>query len=552
MQSTAVDILEVPSLDPASSINLEQRRKRKDSTVSLDHKRPSRFEPRPSSNVPDTSQSLKSGAKRKLSVRDDEEGQQNATNPAVSPDEFKFTRRIVENKNPGQVQVVTENSTRKIQRDIAVARGVTRDKSGSTLSSAGRKALGPKSANTDVANSPKKQLKSRSSDEIATAKEEVNKKGISKDHQRDKKQVPMMIGSEPEPPASSIEMQPEPETPAAPDIFSPLSSGSSAIRAESRDTPPPPDLGPGTEGQRPSRRARGAVSYAEPNLRDKMRRPTKELVDAVTGEGKAHRTSFVKLETELPLTTVKIKQEQGDDDAWKSGLPSPQPSIYRNSPLVDKVGSRDSVPDVLKTERAHRGPYTSQGSDGELPRSSTTSSISALLAERRRIKQETKEKAEEASRPLEEAMAKLDIYEFNGSSPREATEKVTAGKEDKYVSRMSRRASSATADLASVVSVKPSDLTSTQKSISSRRRQSVMADDNSEVECEERATSSVSSRRRQSTLGLGQIAIQTDQGHQKPSDTSLKRSTSSTGLIDPLEVSSRSDRVSARRRSMML
>lgn len=32
---------------------------------------------------------------------------------------------------------------------------------------------------------------------------------------------------------------------------------------------------------RPSRRARGAISYAEPNLRDKMRRATNEMVDAV-------------------------------------------------------------------------------------------------------------------------------------------------------------------------------------------------------------------------------------------------------------------------------
>lgn len=35
---------------------------------------------------------------------------------------------------------------------------------------------------------------------------------------------------------------------------------------------------------RSSRRSRGSVSYAEPNLRDKMRRPTKQLVDAVAGE----------------------------------------------------------------------------------------------------------------------------------------------------------------------------------------------------------------------------------------------------------------------------
>lgn len=41
---------------------------------------------------------------------------------------------------------------------------------------------------------------------------------------------------------------------------------------------------------RPSRRQRAIVSYAEPNLRDKMRRPTKQFADAVTG-GNSRRAS---------------------------------------------------------------------------------------------------------------------------------------------------------------------------------------------------------------------------------------------------------------------
>jgi hypothetical protein len=48
------------------------------------------------------------------------------------------------------------------------------------------------------------------------------------------------------------------------------------------------------ERSRHPRRSRGAVSYAEPNLRDKMRRPTEELVNAVVGDAmrrfsRAHR-----------------------------------------------------------------------------------------------------------------------------------------------------------------------------------------------------------------------------------------------------------------------
>lgn len=84
-----------------------------------------------------------------------------------------------------------------------------------------------------------------------------------------------------------------PKTPAALDILSPPSTQAppSDQQASSRDTPPPGfEAYPVSSGlaslsstaARPSRRQRSAVSYAEPNLRDKMRRPGKELVDAVT------------------------------------------------------------------------------------------------------------------------------------------------------------------------------------------------------------------------------------------------------------------------------
>lgn len=58
---------------------------------------------------------------------------------------------------------------------------------------------------------------------------------------------------------------------------------------------PPPQMSAAvsslTVSSRPSRRSRPAVSYAEPNLRAKMRRPTKELVGAVEGERVIRRIS---------------------------------------------------------------------------------------------------------------------------------------------------------------------------------------------------------------------------------------------------------------------
>lgn len=50
---------------------------------------------------------------------------------------------------------------------------------------------------------------------------------------------------------------------------------------------------------RPSRRQRAVVSYAEPNLRDKMRRPTSELIDAVGSHGCRRSSSFQLVQESL-------------------------------------------------------------------------------------------------------------------------------------------------------------------------------------------------------------------------------------------------------------
>src|SRR5208282_2312777 len=62
---------ESSEIDPTRTIHLEQRKKRRDSATSLEQKRPSRFEPGPSQPGREGVQSLKTGAKRKLSIRDD-------------------------------------------------------------------------------------------------------------------------------------------------------------------------------------------------------------------------------------------------------------------------------------------------------------------------------------------------------------------------------------------------------------------------------------------------------------------------------------------------
>ncbi len=183
--------------------------------------------------------------------------------------------------------------------------------------------------------------------------------------------------------------RPPPEAPAPPslDVLSPDGSEPPTARPESRDTPPPEDLNPETSTTNPfgsmgrsSRRPRGSVSYAEPNLRDKMRRPTKELVDAVAAEERLQQRKDVKAEAEgedtaavvtgevaSKMRTVVIKKEPRDDDVpnWKAvpakGIESDHDRLRAEarSPLGNKVPTvKAQLPASVVTERRRGRPPT--------------------------------------------------------------------------------------------------------------------------------------------------------------------------------------------------
>jgi len=514
---------ELSGLDPALSINLEQRRKRKDSTGSSESRRASKVET--SRGVREAAGSLKTGAKRKLSVRDDDEPTLPA--PPSSPDGFRYTKVVSDDKTKTKVLPSTEKPSGRITRELAVARGAPREKPVASTNTT-RKVLAPKSVN----GSPKKSSKVLIVEDAKSAKADPLKSNPVKDRTREKRPDPVQVETTVEPIIHSIDMQPEPETPAAADIFSPSSSQPSTAR-ESRDTPPPPDLGPGTEGQRPSRRARPAVSYAEPNLRDKMRRPTKELVDAVSKDEKALRGSSVKLEDDLAPTTVTIKAEPEADDDWKR-MPAASSATVENSPLSSKAPMTDTLPSSITTHRKRRESILSQA-EADLAKTSSGSAIAALLAETRRVKAAAREKAKENEVAKEKntaeddgvtrAMSKLDIYEFRGSSPNSEDAKPKTIKEEKPTSRVSRRLSSVPRDSAAQSESEASDMEGPRK------------------------TEGSTTRRRQSTLGLRNVSSTTESAKEVENEKTLKRPSSTIGLADS---ASRSDRISARRRSMML
>ncbi|OBT85513.1 hypothetical protein VE02_05355 [Pseudogymnoascus sp. 03VT05] len=515
------DVEEVADFGPTLPVNLEQRRKRKDMSGIPDHERLVKNDSAPGEKK-ESVQPMKSGAKRKFNVGDDVEDEREARPVSIAPEDSRHTRRMAADKSQTvKESTPAEKPVARIQREVALARAKTRDKAASNVQASApvaasappRKALGPKTSNTDVANSPKKPSKPPMGDDSSLPGKKDGLKGKERPRSRNEPRIAIPAQVDPIVAMPSIETIPEPETPAAPeDLFSPTSSAPSTARQISRDTPPPQEIGQGGEGHRPSRRARASVNYAEPNLRDKMRRPAEGHIDAVSGESKYRRASCVPAEDEQ-LTAVKIKPEPetGDDASWKSKLPTASSaSVYSNSPLSDKVADVPPIQEI--PQRKRRSSQLHTNSEDEEARSGSGAAISALMSANRRPKVELSDRDPVASafKKMEKRMADLDIYEFSGSPPRES--RTRRNNEDPQKQRVSR-SQSATDML---------DLTTAGRQ---------------------------STRRRQSTLGVGiGDAAGAKMEEFKNGEKTLQRPLSMQAPKEGEGI----DRLGARRRSMML
>lgn len=233
-----------------------------------------------------------------------------------------------------------------------------------------------------------------------------------------------------------------PETPAiaSADMSIPGASEPSAPRQGSEDTLPPSDLNPESSSMeavdavgRATRRPRGSVSYAEPNLRAKMRRPTKGLADAVgTDEIPPHVIviSDVEIphENETPLEkgglrTVVIKKEKMEDptNPWQiPSLTEDQSPIEQSriggsslahttdAPLADGLidtGLRERMPSEEQQERIASG---------------AGSTIAALSVGRPKPR-----KRDGGEGKREVAESRTDVFDLAASSPADKPEEET-------------------------------------------------------------------------------------------------------------------------------
>ncbi|KAH6875497.1 shugoshin [Alternaria rosae] len=353
--------------EPALSVNLETRKKRRESGPKLNIRRVSLFESPEETEEP-VAKPLRTGAKRKFSVQEDEE-----VNQAKS-DAFRFSRRNA----PGASDVEASNDD---SRPSSLERPPV---------------LSAKPVNTDPVLSPKKQRSSGQDkpDKPAPKGRSRPRLNITRNTTSD---LPLLPMPEPVPTAEIVLDSLPPKTPAVEETFSPPSTEPSTQRPDNKDTPPPGDLNSVDQtGQagRPGRRARPQVSYKEPSLNVKMRRPDAKLVDAVID-----RRASVDTQN-IPSTLVK--RDADGEIAWKPVSTVTQPrgeeEPEAGSPLRQKLDrnqdSKASPASVTEPEE----------------RSTTSKAISALITEtstaKRRVATST---AGPVSEPLSSKSSDLPV-----------------------------------------------------------------------------------------------------------------------------------------------
>ncbi|EXJ82532.1 hypothetical protein A1O3_06345 [Capronia epimyces CBS 606.96] len=333
---------------PAAS---EKRRKRRTSSLLQDM--PTEPVSEPSLPAEAGPQLLKSGAKRKLDLTELEE---QVPLPPGENDDFVFQRRQAIWNNPASIKKASR-FTRAPGRENE--KPTETDGSSPQKSTGGaRKILAPKSTNSPTKRRVQVSEKfgNLKDDRDGEQKQSVNA-SPRKRRVQPEFEVPGIVLD------ANEAVEPHslpPKTPSAQeaDILSPISTEPSARPThhsqEAAVLNSVEDVLNGSIG-RGSRRARAAVSYAEPNLRDKMRRPGKELVGAVEGLAKnkdnppsAHaRGSSIDRAPSEALSgidtkdvVIKVKQEKDTSEQrerWNElAMPVSSKKEEPTSPLRDK------------------------------------------------------------------------------------------------------------------------------------------------------------------------------------------------------------------------
>ena len=392
------------------SQNLELRRKRRQSSTvgptDLQDQQVQRLADQPEQKktplgaIP----SLKVGPKRKLMIREEAVEHKSATfDPKLLGEADQLRAREAEESDDGEIRKPNLEDSQAAVESVKPAEVEPKN----TL----RKALEPKCVNIDPVLSPTKSLKREVPREDRKADSKTIKQEGFANSARQKRLLKGKVwdninlkGSDPNC-SSPRELLDESGRARLDCLPSPSGIALSTIQ----DTPPPLQFdidsidghSRGSLG-RSSRRAKGAVNYVQPNLRDKMRRPTKELVDAVKGEGKVRINSdddnILALGRDgMIAKTIHIKRET---KPYVAGYHS---SHGTQSPLLVEASGDSS--DLCHSK----------------PRKSLASGLN-IAKDRQRARQLTEEAPEivDTEASVEEVQSvgiAEDLFDFRSSSP---------------------------------------------------------------------------------------------------------------------------------------
>lgn len=257
---------------------------------------------------------------------------------------------------PDKSIIVRDLKDRRSMKDLSAKSEEKKTQNTDPNKARPRQPLAEKSRNDGVT-SPKKLTKSATTGDLLQIMTDPHKEISMKAAPLKKKKVvpielPLLLPTGP--PVAKPPL--EPETPSAdPGVVFPGTPETRSTSEKPRDTPPPADISSYGEISRPSRRVRASVSYAEPNLRDKMRRPTKEMLDAVSGEGKYKRTSSAH-----HIASASASKATAEGEVTQSGPTSQLPAAEaameneaaRRPPVMSPLLQKDSLKEVLSAGMA--------------------------------------------------------------------------------------------------------------------------------------------------------------------------------------------------------
>nr|POE97286.1 shugoshin [Quercus suber] len=408
--------------------NLETRRSRKGELSKIQVRRGSLLAQSPTKAEPETTALiLRTGTKRKLAETDSE------PKPAMPPigEDFNFTRRGAKMQEVAEATNATIDP--KISTDAYEGYNDMRQRPV-------RKVLGDKSTNISPRKVQLSEKTGKPRHEDLPKSEHANARRKSRARRVSSLPLPSSPGQtiptiEAAPLAKPATFELALETPAGlQDLFSPTPSACSTSLNENRDTPPPATLN--TTGRtllegRPSRRARSAVNYTEPSLVAKMRRPRKELADAISGLQDPRLAMSNTAKTDKAFASHKVAyikrepQDDGDEDCWDPLVPA------ATSELLGPLKSRSTKGLASDAEVYQPGGLPVEPSSPSVvsqtrPRASGSS---------REVRQDTQELDEHELGTTVEKLEDLGIFEFNESSSPPAVTKKQSQRRQSSVSK---------------------------------------------------------------------------------------------------------------------